>query len=106
MVAAFGAQATDGSELRATAGVVGALQAGYARILIWILAIVLDVGAPMHAFRLPGVAPTPIGDWTLASAHLAERCQLVLMIALGESVLPLAWPSHSSGARSPWTHRS
>jgi low temperature requirement protein LtrA len=26
-------------------------------------------------------------DWTLAGGHLAERCQLVLMIALGESVL-------------------
>jgi low temperature requirement protein LtrA len=94
------------SAIAGVAWIVGALQAGDARILIWILAIVLDVGAPMHAFRLPGVAPTPIGDWTLASAHLAERCQLVLMIALGESVLPLAWPSHSSGARSPWTHRS
>jgi low temperature requirement protein LtrA len=26
-------------------------------------------------------------DWTLAGGHLAERCQLVLMIALGESIL-------------------
>jgi len=47
----------------------------------------LDRSRARAGFRLPGVAPTPIEDWTLAGAHLAERCQLVLMIALGESVL-------------------
>jgi low temperature requirement protein LtrA len=57
------------------------------RLAVWAVAIVLDLAAPMHGFRLPGVAGTPIGDWTLAGGHLAERCQLVLMIAFGESVL-------------------
>ncbi len=74
----------------AIAGVVwlaGAFVDGDGRIAVWVLAIVLDVAAPVHGFRLPGVAPTPIEDWTLAGSHLAERCQLVLMIALGESVL-------------------
>jgi low temperature requirement protein LtrA len=74
----------------AIAGVVwiaGAFVSPDARIVVWLIAIVLDLGAPIHGFRLPGVASTPITDWTLAGAHLAERCQLVLMIALGESVL-------------------
>ncbi len=26
-------------------------------------------------------------DWTITGAHLAERCQLFLIIALGESIL-------------------
>jgi low temperature requirement protein LtrA len=72
------------------AGVVwigGAFVHGDWRIVVWALAIVLDIAAPIHGFRLPGIDPTPIGDWSLAGAHLAERCQLVLMIALGESVL-------------------
>jgi low temperature requirement protein LtrA len=48
---------------------------------------VLDLSAPMHGFWLPRPAGTPIGDWSLAGGHLAERMQLVLMIALGESIL-------------------
>jgi low temperature requirement protein LtrA len=51
------------------------------------VAIVVDLGAPIHGFTLPKYGSTPIQDWTLAGAHLAERCQLVLLIALGESVL-------------------
>ena len=57
-------------------------------LVLWLVALVLDLAAPaVTAFACPGVDPTPIEDWTLAGAHLAERCQLVLMIALGESVL-------------------
>jgi low temperature requirement protein LtrA len=57
------------------------------RLALWILALVLDLAAPMHGFRLPGLGATPIEDWTLRGGHLAERCQLVLLIAIGESVL-------------------
>jgi low temperature requirement protein LtrA len=41
----------------------------------------------LHGFALPRVGRTPIQDWTLAGGHLAERNQLVLLIALGESIL-------------------
>jgi low temperature requirement protein LtrA len=74
----------------AIAGVVwilGALLNGDARLIVWLIALAVDLGAPMHGFRLPGIGATPMEQWTLAGAHLAERCQLVLMIALGESVL-------------------
>jgi low temperature requirement protein LtrA len=81
------AQLLGWSAIAGVAWLAGAFFGGDGRIAVWILAIVLDLGAPIHGFRLPGVSATPIGDWTLAGAHLAERCQLVLMIALGESVL-------------------
>ena len=67
--------------------IAGALAHGDARLWLWIAALVLDLGAPLHEFRLPGVSGTPLEAWTLAGGHLAERCQLVLLIALGESVL-------------------
>jgi low temperature requirement protein LtrA len=57
------------------------------RLWLWLGALAVDLGAPVHGFRLPGVPSTPMEEWTLAGGHLAERCQLVLMIALGESVL-------------------
>jgi low temperature requirement protein LtrA len=67
--------------------IAGALAHGDTRLLLWIGALVLDLGAPLHGFRLPGIPGTPIEAWTLAGGHLAERCQLVLLIALGESIL-------------------
>ena len=66
---------------------VGAAFGSDARLVIWIVALVVDLSAPVHGFSLPGLGSTPIEEWTLAGAHLAERCQLVLLIALGESVL-------------------
>jgi low temperature requirement protein LtrA len=59
------------------------------RVLIWLAAAGLDITAPMHGFWLPGRGATPMGDWSLAGGHLAERCQLLLMIAFGETVLRL-----------------
>jgi len=69
------------------AWVGGAFVHGDSRLLVWIAAIALDYAAPLHGFALPRLGRTPIGDWTLAGGHLAERNQLVLLIALGESIL-------------------
>jgi low temperature requirement protein LtrA len=95
MVLAFGrqtmganyAQLLAWSAIAGVAWIAGALVHGDARLLVWLGALALDLAAPMHGFRLPGRAATPIEQWTLAGAHLAERMQLVLLIALGESVL-------------------
>jgi low temperature requirement protein LtrA len=71
------------------AWLAGAFAHGDLRLLLWIVAVVLDVGAPLHGFALPGLGRTPTRDWTLAGGHLAERFQLVVLIALGESILAL-----------------
>jgi low temperature requirement protein LtrA len=67
--------------------VVGAYLHGDTRLEVWAAAAVVELLAPIHGFALPGVGSTPIEDWQLSGTHLAERYQLVLMIALGESVL-------------------
>jgi low temperature requirement protein LtrA len=67
--------------------IAGAAVEGDARLAVWIAAAAVDLGAPIHGFALPRLGRTPIGDWTLAGGHLAERCQLVVIIALGESIL-------------------
>jgi low temperature requirement protein LtrA len=66
---------------------VGAYLHGDTRLEVWAAAAVVELLAPIHGFALPGVGSTPIEDWQLSGTHLAERYQLVLMIALGESVL-------------------
>ena len=95
MVAAFGrqtmgrnyAQLLAWSAIAGVFWVAGAFVHGDARLVVWLIALVLDLSAPLHGFTLPGIAGTPIEQWTLSGGHLAERMQLVLLIALGESVL-------------------
>jgi low temperature requirement protein LtrA len=69
--------------------IVGAFLDGGARLLAWILALALDYAAPLHGFALPVLGRTPTRAWTLAGGHLAERNRLVVLIALGESILAL-----------------
>jgi low temperature requirement protein LtrA len=57
------------------------------RLELWAVGAILDTTAPLHGFWLPGFGSTPMRDWTLAGAHLAERCQLLLMIGFGETFL-------------------
>jgi low temperature requirement protein LtrA len=65
----------------------GFVHATDTRLGLWAVGAVLDMAAPVHRFWLPGLGGTPMRDWTLAGAHLAERCQLLLMIAFGETFL-------------------
>src|SRR5262249_57116256 len=68
-------------------GIGGAGVGGDARLGVWIAALAVDLAAPMHGFWLPRLGSTPMADWTLAGGHLAERCQLVVIIALGGALL-------------------
>jgi low temperature requirement protein LtrA len=94
------AQLLSWSAISGAVWIAGAILHGDARLIVWAIAVVLDVGAPVHGYRLPGIASTPMEEWSLAGAHLAERCQLVLMIALGESVLRvgLTWSQQRGSA--------
>jgi low temperature requirement protein LtrA len=75
------------SVIAGVAWIAGALVTGDTRLVIWIIAVILDYGAPLLGYALPGVRRTPMTAWSLSPEHLAERCQLVVLIALGESVL-------------------
>ncbi|MGX6446905.1 low temperature requirement protein A [Patulibacter sp. S7RM1-6] len=74
----------------AAAGVLwiaGALADGAARAVLWVLALVVDLGGPAALFWLPGRGRSPSGAWDVGSAHFAERFQLFVIIALGESIV-------------------
>ncbi|MDQ4002019.1 MAG: low temperature requirement protein A, partial [Actinomycetota bacterium] len=74
----------------ATAGVlwvVGGLLEGEARYALWVLALGLEYAGPVFGFYTPGLGRSQTGDWTVEGGHLAERCQLFVIIALGESIL-------------------
>jgi low temperature requirement protein LtrA len=58
-----------------------------ARVGWWALAFAVDFGAPWCAYWVPGLGAARIGEWTVDGGHMAERCALFVIIALGESLL-------------------
>jgi len=57
------------------------------RILWWSVAIACEYISPMFGFALPGLGRSRTSDWTIEGGHLAERCQLFVIVALGETLL-------------------
>ena len=58
-----------------------------ARWPLWVAALGVDLAAPMVRYWLPGVGSTPIGQWQINGGHFAERFELFVIIALGESIV-------------------
>lgn len=67
--------------------IAGGLLHDTARLACWIAAVLCEYVAPMIGFALPGLGRSRTAEWTIAGGHLAERNQLFVMIALGESIL-------------------
>ena len=65
----------------------GAYAQGGARMALWAVAVACEYVSPMFGFRLPGLGRSHTSDWTIHGGHLAERCQLFMIVALGESIL-------------------
>ena len=57
------------------------------RVACWVAALLVEYAAPAAGFFTPGLGRSVTTDWTITGEHLAERCQLFLIIALGESIL-------------------
>jgi low temperature requirement protein LtrA len=60
--------------------IVGAAAGGAAQIVLWVLALALDMGGP-YLFGSEG--------WMLVPGHFAERHGLIVLIALGESIVAI-----------------
>ena len=66
----------------------GALVAGAeSRLLLWAGALAVEYAGPFVIFRTPFIGRSDIGDWDISGSHMAERCSLFIIIALGEAVL-------------------
>ena len=57
------------------------------RIAFWIIAALCEYLSPMFGFALPGLGRSQTQEWTIEGGHLAERCQLFVIVALGETLL-------------------
>ena len=81
--------------------VLGGLVPAPWRHLLWIAAVLCEYVSPMFGFALPGMGRSETRDWTIEGGHLAERCQLFVIVALGETVLVTGATLAGEGAWDP-----
>src|ERR671913_1663183 len=67
--------------------IIGGLLEGEARYVLWAIALAVEYAGPVVGFYTPGLGRSTTVVWTVEGRHLAERCQLFVIIALGESIL-------------------
>jgi low temperature requirement protein LtrA len=67
--------------------IAGGLAAGGGRFALWGAALAIELVAPWAYFYVPGLGRSRTSDWDIDPHHLAERCSLFVIIALGESLL-------------------
>lgn len=68
--------------------IAGGLAEGNARLALWAVAVLCEYVSPMFGFRLPVLGRSDSSsEWSIEGHHLAERCQLFVIVALGETIL-------------------
>ncbi|KAG0045107.1 hypothetical protein BGZ83_009650 [Gryganskiella cystojenkinii] len=66
---------------------VGGAIGGTTRNVLWTIAIVFEYLSPAAGFHVPFLGRSTTADWDIHGGHLAERCSLFIIIALGESIV-------------------
>jgi low temperature requirement protein LtrA len=67
--------------------IAGGLAEGQMRLVLWAIALVIEYISPAVRFWIPGYGSSSVADWVIEGGHMAERCALFVIIALGESVI-------------------
>jgi low temperature requirement protein LtrA len=78
----------------------GAALDGDQRLLLWLPALAVELTAPAVRYWLPGRGRAATADWDVEGAHFAERCQVFIIIALGESIVVTGATAAAAGLTS------
>ncbi|MFL6768348.1 MAG: low temperature requirement protein A [Sphingomicrobium sp.] len=74
--------------LSAIPWVAGALDPDPMRRMIWwVAALAIEAAGPWTFFYVPGLGRSTPQEWVISGAHMAERCSLFIIIALGEGII-------------------
>ncbi|EJL30908.1 putative membrane protein [Caulobacter sp. AP07] len=79
--------------------IAGGLADGPWRLVLWGAAIAVEYASPALGFWVPGLGRVRATEWDIEGGHLAERCALFTIIALGESILVMG----ATTAAIAWT---
>jgi low temperature requirement protein LtrA len=67
--------------------IAGGVAEGESRLVLWAIALVIEYISPAARFWIPRYGASSVADWVIEGGHMAERCALFVIIALGESVI-------------------
>ena len=67
--------------------IAGGFAQGYARLVLWALALGIEYISPAVQFWIPKYGASSVADWYVEGGHMAERCAGFIIIALGESIV-------------------
>jgi low temperature requirement protein LtrA len=79
--------------------IAGGLAEGQSRLALWAVALVIEYISPAVRFWIPRYGASSVADWMIEGGHMAERCALFIIIALGESVVVIG----ATFAELAWT---
>ena len=68
---------------------------------LWLTALGIEYLAPMVFLYVPGLGRSGLGDWQISGSHMAERCALFIIIALGEGLVIIG-ATYSAADPQPW----
>jgi len=82
--------------------IAGGVTEGQSRLVLWAIALAIEYVSPLARFWIPRYGASSIADWVVEGGHMAERCALFVIIALGESIVvtgatfaDLAWTTEN-----------
>jgi low temperature requirement protein LtrA len=78
----------------------GATLDGDRRLILWIPALALELAAPAAGYWLPGRGRAATTDYDIEGTHFAERCEIFIIIALGESIVVTGATASAAGLTS------
>lgn len=78
--------------------IAGGAIGGGTQIGLWGIAIAIDLAGPLTRYWTPWLGASTMSDWKIEGGHMAERCALFIIIALGESLLVTG----ATFAKSDW----
>ncbi|MBB4368696.1 low temperature requirement protein LtrA [Bradyrhizobium sp. cir1] len=67
--------------------IAGGLSEGETRLWLWIAAVAWEYVSPAARFWVPKLGFSSVEAWAVEGNHMAERCSLFVIIALGEAVV-------------------
>ena len=67
--------------------IAGGLSEGETRLWLWIAAVSWEYIAPAARFWVPKLGFSSVEAWAVEGGHMAERCGLFVIIALGEAIV-------------------
>ncbi|MFO1109961.1 MAG: low temperature requirement protein A [Bradyrhizobium sp.] len=82
--------------------ILGGFVEGDRRLYFWIAALAIEYVAPAVRFWTPALGRSPVESWAVEGGHMAERCSLFIIIALGEAIVVQG----ATFAELTWTHEN